>query len=219
MILRYYGHSLFTMSLHNGMTLLTDPYGEFHEYPRQTLPADIVTVSHHHHDHDAVGMVTGQPTVLDQPGTYSPARDVLITGIPCKHDAQNGAQFGNNILFVIETEGLKIVHLGDLGHVLSDQQRLAIGKPDILLTPVGGHFTTDATMALANIRLLRPRVAIPMHYRNQYNESAMIQTEQPFLASMNSAMAEPMPLCRFTAGDMEQRPPVIVMAVTVPTGT
>ncbi|HNW86553.1 MAG TPA: MBL fold metallo-hydrolase [Candidatus Limiplasma sp.] len=216
MILRYYGHSLFTMAFQSGLTLLTDPYGEFCNYPRQTLKADIVTVSHHHHDHDAVSMVAGSPTVLDQPGVHSPSRDILVTGVPAKHDAVNGTKFGDNIIFVVEADGLKIVHLGDLGQILTERQRQAIGTPDVLLTPVGGHYTTDAALAVENIRILRPRITVPMHYQTQHNMEMHIQTEQPFLTLMKTS-PKPMPLCRITAGDLPQRPAVILMAVTAPT--
>ena len=112
MILRYYGHSLFTLALECGVTLLTDPYGDFFDYPRQRLQADIVTISHHHHDHDAISMVAGNAVVLDQPGGFTPAPGLRVTGIPGWHDTQNGAQRGNNLMFVIETEGLRIVHMG-----------------------------------------------------------------------------------------------------------
>ena len=217
MIIRYYGHSLFTFTLENGYTVLTDPYGSFYTYPKQTLRADVVTVSHHHHDHDAVSMVTGQPTVLETQGIFTPARGVVITGILSKHDAANGAQRGDNLIFTIEAEGLRLTHLGDLGHVLSAAQRRAIGTPDVLFTPVGGVYTTDAQAAYENVALLNPRVAVPMHYRTAYSAEMPIQTEKPFLALMNAA-PEPMAVCRLTKQDLCERPPVILMAVTTQGG-
>ncbi len=213
MILQYYGHSLFTMAFENGTTLLTDPYGDFYDYPKRTLKADIVTISHHHHDHDAVDMVEGTPQVIDTAGVFSPNADLIITGVPSKHDAQNGAQRGDNLIFVIMAEGLKIVHMGDIGHVINDRQRHAIGKPDILLLPVGGYYTTDAKAAIENIHLLEPRVSIPMHYRTRFNESMPIQTVQPFF-EMLKVTPDPMPLIRFTGGDLNQRPPVMMLSIT-----
>ncbi|MCE5343444.1 MAG: MBL fold metallo-hydrolase, partial [Eubacteriales bacterium] len=135
MILRYYGHSLFTLTLENGLVMLTDPYGDFYAYPRRKLKADVVTISHHHHDHDAVEMVTGNPAIIDRVGVASPAPGLILTGVPSKHDEQNGVKRGDNLIFIIEAEGLKLIHMGDIGHVLNEQQRYAIGRPDVLMTP------------------------------------------------------------------------------------
>ena len=147
MILRYYGHSLFTLALECGVTLLTDPYGDFFDYPRQRLQADIVTISHHHHDHDAISMVAGNAVVLDQPGNYTPAPGLRVTGIPGWHDTQNGAQRGNNLMFVIETEGLRIVHMGDIGHRLTERQCLQLGTQRTL--PINTAHKVHAVMPLA----------------------------------------------------------------------
>jgi L-ascorbate metabolism protein UlaG (beta-lactamase superfamily) len=212
MILRYYGHSLFTLTLENGLVILTDPYGDFCNYPRARLGANVVTISHHHFDHDSVAMVVGNPTVIDGAGVHAPAAGLVITGVPSKHDERGGARRGDNLIFVIEAEGLKIVHMGDIGHTVDDRQRNAIGTPDVLMLPVGGTFTTDAAAAAENVRLLRPRVAIPMHYRTRYNTEMNIQTEKPFLELMKAAPT-PIPLCRITKGDIGERPPVILMDI------
>ena len=69
---------------------------------------------------------------------------LTVTGIATWHDAQGGAKRGDNVVFRIEAENLSIVHLGDLGHTLIERQCREIGTPDVLLTPVGGNYTTDA---------------------------------------------------------------------------
>lgn len=215
MILRYYGHSLFTLALESGLTVATDPYGDFYGYPRRRLKADLATVSHHHHDHDALEMLQGVRQVIDAPGAYYPARDLTVTGIATWHDEQRGAQRGENTVFILQAEGLRLVHLGDLGHVLTDRQCAAIGMPDVLLTPVGGRYTTDAPAALENVRRLRPRITIPMHYRTPYDPEMPIETERPFLALMGAEPA-PLPLCRLSAGDIGERPSVLLLGVTPP---
>jgi len=212
MILKYYGHSLFTITLENGLVLLTDPYGDFYNYPRVRLNANIVTISHHHFDHDSINMVVGNPTIIDTAGVHAPAAGLVITGVPSKHDDSNGAKRGDNLIFVFEAEGLRLAHMGDIGHVVTDRQRCAIGTPDVLMLPVGGVFTTDAAAAAENVRLLRPRVAVPMHYRTRYNAEMAIQTEKPFLDLMKAA-PEPMPLCRLTKGDIGERPPVMMLDI------
>jgi len=212
MILKYYGHSLFTFTLENGLVLLTDPYGDYYDYPRTRINANIVTISHHHYDHDAIAMVIGNPTVIDTEGVHAPAPDLIITGIPSKHDTQNGLKRGDNLIFMFETEGLKLVHMGDIGHVVTDRQRHAIGTPDVLMLPVGGTFTTDPAAAAENVRLLHPRMVIPMHYRTRYDEALSIQTAEPFLALMK-ADPTPLPFLRITKGDIGERPAVAVMDI------
>ena len=213
MILRYYGHSLFTMALEDGAVLATDPYGDFHEYPRRTLRADVVTVSHHHADHDSVGMVEGNPVVIDGPGLYTPGADLTVTGFSSFHDAKGGANRGNNVIYLIEAENLRIVHLGDLGHVPAESQRLAIGRVDVLLIPVGGYYTIDAQAALETMRLLKPRVTIPMHYRTRYSEDMPIQTLEPFVKLVGGSVPT-LPLCRLTPNDLSERPSVLAMEIT-----
>lgn len=213
MILRYYGHSLFTLALEDGTVVATDPYGDFHQYPRRILRADVVTVSHHHADHDSVGMVEGNPIVIDRPGLYTPGADLTVTGFMSFHDAKGGALRGNNVIFLLEAEGLRIVHLGDLGHVPTESQRLAIGSVDVLLIPVGGYYTIDAQAAVETMRILKPRVTIPMHYRTRFSEDMPIQTAEPFLRLVGEH-APVLPLCRLTQNDLSERPPVLVMELT-----
>ena len=213
MILRYFGHALFTLTLENGYTILTDPYGAYENYPRRMLKADVVSVSHHHFDHDALDMVEGSPALLDKAGVYNPAPALKVTAIPSWHDAVQGAKRGQNLIFVFEAEDLRIVHLGDLGHLPTDGQRRAIGTPDVLLIPVGGTYTLDAQAAAQTVALLRPRITIPMHYRTPYSNGNTLETEAPFLAQMGAAPFA-MPLCRITRGDITERSPVLLMQVT-----
>ena len=215
MVLRYYGHSMFLLSLENGYQILTDPYGDFYQYPKHTLHADLITVSHHHRDHDAVNTVPGEKTVLDRAGTFHPAPGVAVRGISCWHDEARGAKRGPNLIFLMEAEGLRVAHLGDLGHVLDAAQVKAVAMPDVLLIPVGGTYTTDAQAAARNVALLRPRVTIPMHYQTRFSAEMPITDEKPFLALMG-AQPEPIRLLRLTKGDLSERPPVMLMRVTAP---
>lgn len=213
MILRYLGHSMFILAMENGFTLVTDPYGSFYTYPKRNMRADAVTVSHYHHDHDAIECISGDPFILDQAGVVSPVAGLSVTGIESQHDAEGGAKRGRNLIFVIETEGLRIVHLGDLGHILLPRQRKAIGKPDVLMSPVGGTYTTDAFAAFENVRLLKPRITVPMHYRTPFSDEMPIDTEEGFIALFGE-MPEPMSVCRLTKNDISERRPLLRMAVT-----
>lgn len=149
------------------MAIVTDPYDSGLvglRFPR--VDADIITISHEHKDHNATDAVKGDgtPKVLRGPGEYE-VKDTMVWGISTWHDGEKGAQRGENTVFVFESERLRVAHLGDLGHVLTDIQVSEIGNVDILLVPVGGIFTINPQLAVEVVNQLEPRVVIPMHYK------------------------------------------------------
>ena len=156
------GHSCFRLRAREA-AVLTDPCPKSTGYSMGRPTADIVTVSHDHEGHSAVGGVAGSPRVVRGPGEYEMA-GVLITGIRTYHDNQRGARQGTNTAFIIEAETLRLCHLGDLGHLPTPEQVEAMGGIDILLVPVGGGNTLDATAAAETVSLLEPKLVIPMHY-------------------------------------------------------
>ena len=168
MLLEYWGHSFFTVTTEKGTVVVFDPYGEFYDYPKRRIAANVCVVSHHHHDHDGVSSLTGEYKLIDTAGKVQPAPDVRLTGIPCCHDHHGGAHRGQNLMFVLESEGLRIAHLGDLGHIPTPAQVRELGRVDVLLLPVGGYYTIDAAQAKAVVDDLAPRVVIPMHYRSDH---------------------------------------------------
>ena len=213
MVLRYFGHSLFTVTLDNGMVLLMDPYNKFCRYPRRELHADVVTISHHHYDHDALEVVRGKPNaVLDEAGYFLPADNVIVTGVSTFHDNHTGARRGKNIVFAIEAEGVRLVHLGDLGHLPDDDQREAIGRPDVLFIPVGGTYTLDAARAKKCVELLNPRLTVPMHYQTRYSEDLGIAPVSDFLHLMGSC---PEPVMEYRVGQdtVKDLPELVVMDI------
>ena len=205
MIISYLGHSFFELRLENGKTLVTDPYGDFYAYPKRRVAADICTVSHHHHDHDGLMCVTGAPVVIDTKGVHRLDDGVRVTGVPTKHDGQNGELRGDNLFFIIEAEGLRIGHAGDLGHMLTKEQLDEIGTLDVLMLPVGGYYTIDAPTALEVARALKPATVIPMHYRTSYNEDMPVATLDDFLRLVDKP-PQPMPLIRLSKQDISERP-------------
>ena len=116
MIFQHIGHSEFLIETESGQRIVTDPYGEGCGYPIRKLKADTALVSHGHHDHNAVENLEGLQTIVDKPGLFTPAAGVRITALEAFHDEANGSKRGKTLLFLIETEGLRIVHLGDLGY-------------------------------------------------------------------------------------------------------
>lgn len=166
MQIKYLGHASFLITADNGIKIVTDPYqtGDKMNYAEIREAADIVTVSHEHFDHSNAAAVKGNPTVVKKEGS-SEAKGIKLHGTPCFHDQEKGKQRGNNIIFCFEVDGMKVCHLGDLGHTLSDAQIKQVGKVDILLIPVGGFYTIDASAAGQVSDSLKPKVVIPMHFK------------------------------------------------------
>ena len=158
MKLTWYGHACFFVETAQG-SVVFDPYAPG-SVPGLALPplrADAVVCSHGHRDH---GYEAGVALSGERPG-------FTLRTVPCFHDDRQGALRGENRIAVLEAEGKRLVHLGDLGHALSAQQLAEIGRPDVLLIPVGGHYTIGPGEAEALVRALAPRLTIPMHYRGE----------------------------------------------------
>ena len=165
MKIKWLGHAAFLITSDNGTRIITDPYetSEGLTYGEITESADIVTVSHDHGDHNNTAAVKGNPQVVRD---SAEAKGINIKAIPTAHDDKGGSERGKNMVFCFQVDGVRIVHLGDLGHLLTDNQVVEIGKVHVLLVPVGGYFTIDARTAQEVSEQVRTRVVIPMHYKN-----------------------------------------------------
>ncbi|MDO8593137.1 MAG: MBL fold metallo-hydrolase [bacterium] len=148
----------------DGVTLVTDPYGDEIGLKMPRFEADIVTVSHGHSDHNNIGAIRGNPFVIDTAGEYD-VKGVFIEGVASWHDSADGQERGKNIIYRIEMEDISITHLGDLGHILDAKQLEKLEGTDILLIPVGGKYTINAAKAVEVISQIEPRIVIPMHYK------------------------------------------------------
>jgi len=173
--LTWLGQSAFVLETATGTRIVMDPIpkGLGYDLPAG-LKADAITISHEHPDHNNVALVINKPRILrgltaDKKGWTKideKVKDVAIRSVGVYHDDKRGAERGLNTVFVFETGGLRIAHLGDLGHLLTDEQLSAIGSVDIVLVPVGGVFTIDAYQATRVVDQLHPRlVVVPMHYK------------------------------------------------------
>ncbi|MBR2822349.1 MAG: MBL fold metallo-hydrolase [Clostridia bacterium] len=212
MLIRHIGHAEFLITLESGFRIVTDPFDASVGYPVPSLEADGVLVSHHHHDHDAVDLVGGHPQVIDYAGIHTFAPDVKVTGILADHDHEGGAKRGKTLLFLLEAEGLRVAHLGDLGCLLDADQLEALGQVDILLLPVGGFYTIDAETAFRVAEQVDPRVIIPMHYRTAYNADWPITPVEDFTRLFDPASVRSgSDLLRVTRGDLVCQPRVAVL--------
>lgn len=145
-------------------TVVTDPFPPSLGYTLGKQTAQVVTVSHQHAGHSYVEGIDGGPRVIKGPGEYEVA-NTLVIGLASFHDKEEGLQRGKNTIYVIEVDEVSVCHLGDLGHILTSQQVEDIGNVDILLVPVGGVSTINATEAAQIVRQLEPKAVVPMHYK------------------------------------------------------
>lgn len=169
MKVKWLGHSCFLISGDSGVRIITDPYdaGGFKSglnYQPVREAADIVTISHEHSDHNCVKDITGTPEIIRKTGHHE-TMGVEIDGILTCHDKTSGRQRGLNTVFCLNVDGVRVCHLGDLGHELSAKEIEAIGRIDVLMIPVGGHFTIDAAEATRVAVALKPRIVFPMHFK------------------------------------------------------
>lgn len=164
MKIKWLGHSCFMITSEAGVKIITDPYatGGGIGYGEIAESADIITVTHDHSDHNNVAVVKGKPEVVRGSARI---KGIEFKGIPSYHDESGGSTRGKNTMFCFEVDGMRVGHLGDLGHQLSDKQVAEIGRIDILLIPVGGYYTIDAKVATQVCNQLNPKVIIPMHFK------------------------------------------------------
>jgi L-ascorbate metabolism protein UlaG (beta-lactamase superfamily) len=189
MDITYLGHSSFKLR-GKQTSLVTDPYDSDAvglKFPK--TDADIVTLSHEHSDHNKHALVEGVKKIVSGPGEYEIA-GVSVIGIPSFHDAVKGKERGKNTIYVIEMDGFRICHLGDLGHQLSEGQVEEIGDVHILLIPVGGVYTIDSKVAANIASDIEPKIIIPMHYQVEGLKSEVfsgLESYEPFVKALGLA--------------------------------
>ncbi|MCL4208536.1 MBL fold metallo-hydrolase [Patescibacteria group bacterium] len=168
MEITYLGHSCFRLKGNLG-TVITDPFDSYIGFNLPSASADIVTISHDHKDHNNYKAINGtarreKPFIITHPGEYE-VGGISVFGVKTDHDASGGAERGSNIVYTVLIDDLKICHLGDLGHELTQEQLTEIGQADVLLLPVGGVFTIGADQALKIAQAMEPSYIVPMHYK------------------------------------------------------
>ena len=207
MLIQHIGHAEFLLETESGMRIVTDPYDGSCGYPVRKLKADAALVSHGHHDHNAVDNLEDLKTIVDQAGVYTPASGVRVTALKSFHDDALGSKRGETLLFLLETEGLRIVHLGDLGCMPEEEQIRQLAHPDVLMIPVGGFYTIDGKTARAVAEKLRPRVILPMHYKTAWNADWPISGPEDFLEGIpETEIRRDIEALRVTDRDLDCQP-------------
>ncbi|KXB00429.1 hypothetical protein AKJ42_00620 [candidate division MSBL1 archaeon SCGC-AAA261C02] len=163
--LNWYGQACFEIS--DSSTVVTDPHdGDSIGLGAPQLEADVVTISHDHYDHSSgVELVSKAGTVTVDGLGEEVVDGVDIRGFESYHDKSEGEERGKNLIFTIDLDGVRICHLGDLGHTLDSEGIERLGDVDVLLTPVGGNFTIDGSEAAEITEEIDPQVVVPMHYK------------------------------------------------------
>jgi L-ascorbate metabolism protein UlaG (beta-lactamase superfamily) len=208
MEITWLGHSCFRIK-GSRATVITDPYSPEIGYSMGKVTANVVTVSHQHPGHSDVSQIGGEPKAVTGPGEYE-ISGVLIIGMPSYHDENRGEKRGKNTIYLMEFDEITICHLGDLGHSLSTSQAEELDNVDILLLPVGGVSTIDATGAAEIARQIEPKVIIPMHYKTEALKRELAPVDN-FLNEMGIKEIEPQPKINFTKSNLPLVPQVYLL--------
>ena len=186
MKITWIGHACFLVESNEGK-VVTDPFDESIGYDMPELSADVITVSHEHGDHNAVGRIGGNAKIIRGEGRHK-ANGIVFEGIGSFHDNVGGQSRGKNTIFIFRLEGITLAHLGDLGHPLSDDQLAALSSTEVLFIPVGGYYTIGPDEARALIgELENLKVVFPMHYKtDRLDEDFPIVPVENFTGKMEN---------------------------------
>lgn len=164
MVIEWLGHSCFLVTTKNGTRILFDPYDDTVGYSRADKEADIVVISHAHSDHNDLSRITGNFAVVDKPGVHT-FGEITIESIKTYHDHTGGAHRGGNLISVMSVRGIRLCHMGDIGCIPGDDVMEKLKGVEVLLIPVGGHYTIGAHEALGICERVEPNIIIPMHFK------------------------------------------------------
>ncbi|HUV52584.1 MAG TPA: MBL fold metallo-hydrolase [Dehalococcoidia bacterium] len=210
MKIKWLGHASFLITAENGTKIITDPYGDYPglSYAPIGETADIMLVSHDHGDHTG-GKVKGNPKQVAGGGSKR-ISNTEFKGINTYHDTSKGSQRGKNTIFCFAVDGVRICHLGDLGHELSKSEVAEIGQVDVLIIPVGGFYTIDVATASAVCEQIKPRVIIPMHYKNDKCAFPIAGVED-FLKGKKNVKKSDSSEIELRAGQLQQATEIVVL--------
>jgi len=213
MNIQYYGHSCFKITAkpagrgQEDVTMFIDPFDKSIGLRPPQGQADLVLVTHEHPDHNNVEALKCDPSVVNIPGEYS-VKGVNIVGLASEHgDAQHSVL---NTMFILETEDLKICHMGDLGVDLSEKQLEEIDGVDVLMVPIGGKYTIDGKKAAEMIKKIEPAIVIPMHYKIT-GSTVDIEDEKKFCNEMGNCPKEKVSKLNLKKKDLEGKSMEVVL--------
>jgi len=210
----WHGQSFFQIqtSLNKGeqTTIAIDPFDESTGLKPPSFQADVLLITHDHHDHNNKKAIKGTPFLIEGPGEYE-VKEIAIQGIPSFHDEEEGKKRGSNTIYLIEMEEMKVCHLGDFGQKeLTEDQLEQIGDIDVLMVPVGGEFTLDAKGAAHVISQIEPKIVIPMHYAIPKLKIKLDEVDK-FLKEIGKKSVVPQPKLLIKKKDLPLETQVVVL--------
>ena len=161
MEITWYGRACFRLKGREA-TVITDPCPPSTGFVAGKHDVDLLTISHDHADHSYTRSIKAGLTIT-RPGEYE-YRNLLVTAMRSFHDGERGASRGENLIVAVEIDGVHICHLGDLGHLLTEEELAELGPIDVLLVPAGGNFTITPAEAAEVVAQISPKIVIPMHF-------------------------------------------------------
>lgn len=167
MIIRWHGHACFELIDRTGFTIAVDPHDGYSlGLKPPSFKADAVLITHEHFDHNAYNVVAkpGAERHSMREGDFVISGRHRAWGVKLYHDKVRGRRRGEVVVYRIEVDGVRVLHLGDLGHVFEEDIASRLKPVDVLLVPVGGTFTIDPREAFDVVKMVEPRIVIPMHY-------------------------------------------------------
>ena len=196
MKIEWIGHACFKLTANNGTVVITDPYDASVGIDMIPLEADLITMSHEHHDHNEPSMIVGEPMIVHG-GESASVGSVTASAVCSYHDDVQGAKRGPNAIRIFEIDGVKVVHMGDQGCMPDEAAFAAISGADVMLIPVGGTYTVDAQGAQAIIECAKPRCVIPMHVKTKRCPYPIEKVER-FLQIMGAVDVKPVDVLEMT---------------------
>ncbi|MBL8130899.1 MAG: MBL fold metallo-hydrolase [Anaerolineae bacterium] len=205
MEITWFGLSCFRITERGRVTFVTDPFQDAIGLPSPKIKGDVVTISHDVPGHNNVDAVKGSRLTLYRPGEYE-IGGVFIKGI-AMHDSINGRE---NVGFLIDYDGLTVLHLGDLAAVPDQTVVEEIGQVNVLLVPVGGGFGLKAAQAAELVALIEPYYVVPMHYALP-DLAIELDPVDKFLKAMGVSKGQETDILKVSASDVWDQPQIIVL--------
>ncbi len=163
--IEWFGHSYIRITGEKGPSIVIDPHdGGSLNLPEFRVHGDIVLVTHDHYDHNAVEMIQGAKLVLSQFRGSKRLENTIIQGYKTYHDKTKGKLRGENTVYIVKINNIKIAHLGDIGHKPSDRLLEALRDVHVLMIPVGGVYTIDAYEAWEIVEETQAKIVLPLHF-------------------------------------------------------
>lgn len=164
--IKWFGHACVAVVRSDNYTIVFDPHDGYSIGLRKpNVTADLILVSHDHFDHNAVNVVMKKESrVLKEFVGETTVDKVVVKGFSSYHDKDKGRKRGSNTIYIVETEGCRVAHMGDLGDVPEARVMDNIKEVDILFIPVGGTYTIEPLDAAQIIERVKPKNVMPIHY-------------------------------------------------------